>query len=110
MITALGLDGKIQIVKETVIAGLKADIRIIFRDGFPVGVMEVKKPGGDLNLHYGQVYDCLLQVRSFYGVKDVFGILTNYTEWKICWLPDSTDRARATTALGGFNNDIVLPG
>ena len=38
----------------------------------------------------------LLLRRSFHGLQHVFGILTTYNEWRICWLPDCDDAAQAT--------------
>jgi len=39
-------------------------------------------------------YMCML--RTQYGLRYVFGIVTNYAEWRIVWLPDSDAAAQAT--------------
>jgi hypothetical protein len=44
--------------------------------GIPVGVIEVKRP--DDKISYGtshQIYDYMLQLRPFHGLKHVFGIV-----------------------------------
>jgi len=35
-------------------------------------------------------------LRTQYGLRYVFGIVTNYAEWRIVWLPDSDAAAQAT--------------
>ena len=37
---------------------------------------------------------CML--RTQYGFRYVFGIVTNYAEWRIVWLPDTEAAAQAT--------------
>lgn len=39
-------------------------------------------------------YMCML--RTQYGLRYVFGIVTNYAEWRIVWLPDCDAAAQAT--------------
>eukprot|EP01114_Cavostelium_apophysatum_P000777 TRINITY_DN1069_c0_g1_i11.p1 TRINITY_DN1069_c0_g1~~TRINITY_DN1069_c0_g1_i11.p1 ORF type:complete len:362 (+),score=90.71 TRINITY_DN1069_c0_g1_i11:1788-2873(+) len=36
----------------------------------------------------GQCYDFMMALRNYFGIKNVFGILTTYEEWRICWLPE----------------------
>jgi len=35
-------------------------------------------------------------LRTQYGLRYVFGIVTNYAEWRIVWLPDCDAAAHAT--------------
>ena len=53
-------------------------------------MVEVKTPSTKniLENHYvaGQLYDYMMRLRSFYGLKAVFGIMTTYSAWRICWL------------------------
>jgi len=80
---------------------LRADIWFVTVSGVPVGVVEVKKPplnfahsAAALNnmLLAGQVYDYLLRLKSFHGLRHCFGIATNYLSWRIFWLPsDESD-------------------
>src|SRR5690348_9514734 len=72
---------------------------IATRTGNPLGVVEVKKPGESIlseKLVLGQIYDYMLRLKSFHGLKDVFGVLTTYEEWRICWFPHSQTTAEAT--------------
>lgn len=40
----------------------------------------------------------MMRLQSFHGLKDVFGIITNYNEWRICWFSNS-DKAALATAI-----------
>jgi hypothetical protein len=92
-----GLEDEISIIEEISIGKMKADFLVVLRLGIPIGAIEVKKPGKQIfeNLVYGQIFDYLLQLRSFHGVGEVFGILTNLVEWKIVWLPDTEIAGKA---------------
>jgi hypothetical protein len=46
----------------------------------------------------GQIFDYMCMLRTQYGLRYVFGIVTNYAEWRIVWLPD-TEAAAQTTEL-----------
>lgn len=80
----------------------------------PIGVVEVKKPSTNStgsqsasrsSVHdadhlddaavLGQIYDYLCLMRLYYGLTNAFGILTNYVEWRIVWLPDTDNVAQA---------------
>ncbi len=39
----------------------------------------------------------MVNLRNFFGLKRVFGIISTYEEWRICWLSDSDDAARETS-------------
>lgn len=61
------------------------------RFGIPIGVIEIKKPGNNVMTSkktFGQLYDHMLSMRKMYGMCHVFGILTSYDKWKVCWLND----------------------
>jgi len=84
----------------------RADIWVV-RDGsgFPIGVCEVKKPNGAKAASalshpalHGQIFDYMVNLRNFFGLKRVFGIVSTYEEWRICWLADSDEAARETDA------------
>jgi hypothetical protein len=49
-----------------------------------------------LDRKLGQVYAYMRKLRDDYGIRDVFGIVTNYAYWRIVWLPDSDTSAAAT--------------
>jgi hypothetical protein len=97
---ALGLkQSEISFNQELKAFSKKADIWIVFSHGQPKGLVEVKKPRLDImeepNL-YGQVLSNLLELRSFVGLKDVFGIVTTYEQWRFCWLPSCDQVAAAS--------------
>jgi hypothetical protein len=79
--------------------------------GVPVGIVEVKKPstkdGMKREKIAPQLYDYLIRLKSFYGLRYVFGIATTYTEWQIYWLEDSDDMARSTTITPGESRPKV---
>lgn len=84
----------------------RADIWVVRnQNGFPIGVCEVKKPNkkgqtSALQNEYlnGQIYDYMVNLRQFFGLRRVFGIISTYAEWRICWLPDN-DVAAAETSV-----------
>jgi hypothetical protein len=99
MIKASKLSRSLTLRCDLQIAELKADFWVISHNGFPVGAIEVKKPGGgdDFSRNLGQLFDYMLRIRSFHGIRSVFGICTNFTEWNICWFPDSDSAAKKTS-------------
>jgi len=84
---------------------------------FPIGVGEVKQPNnshgggstsalagsvnGNMSHLFGQMYNYLMESRTFFGLRWSFGIITTYAEWRICWLPNA-DEAAAATSLDAF--------
>ena len=82
---------------------LRADIVIFRKEGSVVGVCEVKVPsdkdGTDLESLSlkSQICNYMLQLKYTHGVDNVFGIVTTYKEWKICWLDGAEDLAAATS-------------
>ena len=64
-------------------------------------MVEVKTPSTKkiLESHQvaGQLYDYMMRLRSFYGLQAVFGIMTTYCEWRICWLDTTISRQLAST-------------
>ena len=71
----------------------RPDILVIRKDGgMPVGVIEVKKPPrtnekGDVDARiFGELYDYMMFLRSTYHMTPVYGLLTTYSEWYVCWL------------------------
>lgn len=70
----------------------------------PIGVVEVKKSGVDIMSNrkvHGQLADYLLQLKTFHGMDSPFGIVTNYREWRICWLDDEE-----SNETGGFDGVV----
>ncbi|KAI8591175.1 hypothetical protein BDZ88DRAFT_450589 [Geranomyces variabilis] len=91
----------------------------------PIGVGEVKQPetnpnravrtGGLRTLNkagkeqpsvlLGQIYDYLIDASTVSGLRRSFGILTNYHEWRFCWLPNA-NQAAASKSLDEY---VKLP-
>lgn len=71
------------------------DLWAVSINGFPYGVVEARRSNsngasimGD-EKKFGQLLDYLNITRAFYGVKRLYGILTDYNEWRICWITES---------------------
>lgn len=101
-IYTIGLQGKLKCFNELSIFDLRPDIWIVCTGGVPIGVVDVKKPGEDETLQnpyvQGQIFDYMLQLQSFFGLEHVFGILTSYEQWRVCWMPRSERAVVATSA------------
>jgi hypothetical protein len=98
MIFAAKLNGTLRVAQNLAISELKADFWILHLNGFPLAAVEVKKPGlseDQMSFPYGQLFDYMIRIRSFYGLRCIFGILTDFNTWRICWLPDSNNAAIA---------------
>jgi hypothetical protein len=99
-ITASGLGPLLKCYNELSIFKLRPDIWVVMNErGVPVGVCEVKKPGRTImesTVVHGQIYDYMLRLRSFHGIKHVFGIVSTYEQWRLYWLEDCAPAAAAT--------------
>ena len=86
----------------------RPDILLICAFGFPIGFIEVKKPGSmhDPKIH-GQIFDYLTYIRTYMGRRQTFGILTSYNEWRIIWMPDTQDLALTTLLPESFDPDCI---
>jgi hypothetical protein len=78
--------------------------------GYPLAAIEVKKPvkfqdSSSKFKIYGQLFDYMMRIRSFYGLSNIFGIYTTFERCEICWLPDSLSAASATD-LNFDSNDV----
>jgi hypothetical protein len=92
--------------------GLAPDVWVMTVRGRPVGVVEVKKPGcGILDdpIVAGQMYDCLKRLRTFDGLKHVFGIATTYEAWRLFWLRDEATEAAAVATPPATLTDDPAP-
>ena len=100
VLAASGLTKKLKITSELKVSKLVSDHFVINCDGFPVGAIEVKKPGTITKNQepkvFGQLYDYMAIIQSFCGTKHALGIFSNYNEWVICWFPESDVCASAT--------------
>ena len=107
------LKGHLEFHNELSVFGTAPDMWVMSVRGRPVGVVEVKKPGRgilDKPEVAGQMYDYLKRLRSFYGLKHVFGIATTYVEWRLFWLPDAaTDAAAAACSPATLTDEGPRP-
>ena len=101
MMEVLGLNT--EILAQAGTFAVRPDLWVLTMLGVPVGVVEVKKPDVgqtsvlDEPTVLGELYDYMLQLPNFYGVKPVFGIVTTMEKWRICWLP--SEKANLEAAL-----------
>jgi len=97
-IRAAGLEVKLRFQREYSIAALRPDIILILSpNNVPIGVIEIKLPDDTImksEYFFGQGYDYLKVLFEMYGVQKPFAILTNYLEWRFCWLPVADDLAQ----------------
>jgi len=92
------------ILIEQSLISLRPDLWVVTSNNSPLCVIEVKIPSkkslGDERYFlerastnvYHQITCSMMMLRQTFGLKNVFGIVTTYEEWRICWLSDdSTD-------------------
>jgi hypothetical protein len=96
---------KVIVMNECTILNWRGDIWLVLGSNqMPLLVIEVKKPKGDAELKNkelgGQLFDYLSEIKSFTGLKHVFGAASSYDRWRFVWLPsDETDTLAAETKL-----------
>ncbi|KAI9007783.1 hypothetical protein DFJ74DRAFT_374664 [Hyaloraphidium curvatum] len=97
----------VDIRREGHIGGFRPNIFVVVKKGpvvsWPIGVCEVKLPRlsseDDATMNpvaIGQLHDYMALMRSVYGLESVFGILTDFENWRIFWDPATNDVATAT--------------
>lgn len=104
-IYTVGLEGKVKCFNELSIFDLRPDIWSVCEGGAPIGVVEAKKPAIDdedetleNTFVQGELFDYMLRLQSFFGLQHVFGLLSTYERWRVCWMPCS-QRAAASTSI-----------
>ena len=79
----------------------RPDIWVIkYKNMHPICICEVKQPAPkilDDKIVLGQVFDYMVLLRTYYGVREVMTILTTSKEWRFCWFKDTDPIARATS-------------
>lgn len=88
ILVALGLS--LTFNAEVTIKQVRPTRCVLFLGVSIVGVVEVKKPGGDVLREptvLGELLDHMLLVEGFYGMGPVIGILTTGDEWVVTWFP-----------------------
>jgi hypothetical protein len=103
ILLGLGLSESIRVEEDyTMFSEFKPDIYVIWKEAWPIGVVEVKKPTEDIldaPVVWGQIFDYMAALREFQGLQDVFGIVTTYEKWRLCWLPESDAVAAEVTPV-----------
>jgi hypothetical protein len=110
----LGRLGEFSVKSEVGTFSVRPDFYVIMSSlGFPVGVIEVKKPGTDIlkaPTVLGEVYDYLLALKNYFKIDHPFALLTSLKEWRVCWLPHSNDIASQEDELKSSRlNDAAAP-
>ena len=82
---------KLNLSSEVSMSNSRPDLLILKQsDELPVGAIEVKKPDStSLTEHpkiFGELFDYLMLLKNTYNLQRVFGILTRYSDWYVCWL------------------------
>ena len=88
--TALHLH--VKVISEMQIFEVRPDLWVIRKsDGTPIGAVEVKKPGADLDnpAILGELFDQMKQLQNFYGHTFSIGILATGNAWRVCWYGDN---------------------
>ncbi|KYQ93041.1 hypothetical protein DLAC_05650 [Tieghemostelium lacteum] len=101
-------DMRAHCTNELGITGLRPDIMVIQKNnGLPIGVVEVKKPGSNVMENeriHGQIFNFMTRLKEMYGQKNVYGIVSTYSQWRIYWLSDN-ESAESTDL--GINNICI---
>lgn len=121
IISLLTMEDKIFPAQETFVpharylgrsGGNKSDFWLIYRDFLPILVVEVKSPHVLDVLRnecvVGQICDYMIDIASFYGQRDVFGITTTGKEWKFHWFPSCDDAAKATEIVPEEQRRLII--
>lgn len=94
IVSAMGLNGEVEIHSEIGTFNIRPDLWIVAVWGIPVGVVKVKKPDTPRSPKamshpnvLGELFDFMKHLPNFYGVSPCFGILTNLNSWRFAWLP-----------------------
>ena len=98
---SLNLSGTLTIKSQIGLMKMRTDFWLIIDSNkMPIGVVEVKLPEIEkkkLDRIHGQIFDYLVMLRAFYGLKIVFGLLVTYEQWWAVWLPTASNAAKSQT-------------
>eukprot|EP00301_Raphidiophrys_heterophryoidea_P008609 c13163_g1_i6.p1 GENE.c13163_g1_i6~~c13163_g1_i6.p1 ORF type:complete len:568 (-),score=120.21 c13163_g1_i6:171-1874(-) len=105
----LGIDDKFWLAPEAQVFSIRPDYWVIAFNCTPVGVIEVKKPWPEDILErptvLGELFDYMIGLSNYFGVKHPFGILTTLKQWRFCWLPQSETFAREVVSIASSQSD-----
>ena len=76
--------------------------------GFPVGVIEVKKPDTSTDpmketRMFGELFDYMMFLKSTYNLTQIFGVLTHYSDWYVCSLEPEPAASQLKSPLCSCN-------
>ena len=109
VLTALELNNDLVIASEVSVFESRPDLWLLRKvlvagHSIPIGVVEVKKPCTNLNEEMqGQLYDYLQMLQSSFNLNFAIGILTNFNQWQVLWLPGNNGDAIACQAVQTAN-------
>ena len=95
----------------------RTDFLVLRMNGFPVGVIEVKKPD-DQELTqepkiFGELFDYMMFLKNTYNLSRVVGMLSRYSDWYVCWLGDPSSPSSPSPPLmtppHGCLSDFDMP-
>ena len=98
ILCATGLDNIISIDRnyECAIDTCYATTQTILINGYGAGIIALRSRE-NIDHNMGELYDYMMRIRSYKGVRSCFGILTSFDQWHICWLPDTDGHASSTS-------------
>ncbi|KAL5484740.1 hypothetical protein EMCRGX_G021288 [Ephydatia muelleri] len=105
VLTALELNSELVIASEVSVFETRPNLLLLRKvlvagHSIPIGVVEVKKPCTDLNNKMqGQLYDYLQMLKSSFNLNFAIGILTNFNQWQVLWLPGNNGDVIARQAV-----------
>lgn len=74
----------------------------------PIMVIAVKSPKSETLLEQkdlGQLFDYMLELRSYRGCSRMFGIITSLKQWRFCWFRDMNDLAKSSEVPTAENEE-----
>ena len=103
MLHAAGLHD-VYILRDDGIEKPASDLCVVLEKGLPIGAILIKTPDRrkdcddifDNKRVLGRLFDYMIRLRSFSGIRKIFGIITTFNKWRITWLPDAYDIAKRT--------------
>ena len=88
------------------IPNMRGDVWVVSLQDYPIGVVKVKKRhrkyslGDDKSWRslYQQIHVYMRYLGDYFGAMPVFGIVTTYEEWRVCWLHDPIAYSGSSTS------------
>lgn len=100
-IRAIGLEKELSAQLEVTVHALP-DLLILLHELHPIGVIEIKTPDHevlDSKCVHGQIFDYMLRLKTYFGLRTVFGIVSTYKQWRVFWNEEADELANSDTSL-----------